>query len=136
MDLHALAREIESRWREMAGFSRMSRGGSDSNTCSALKALERLCEARGVDVRGGVRDLERWARGARGVLGDLERPRRVPGEIVCPYCSGGLRMLAGRGVVFCVNPGCRTPAGGRAIAQMDWMPETGTVGLVWAELGG
>jgi hypothetical protein len=136
MDLHALAREVEARWREMAGFSAAVRGGSDSNTCSALEALERLCEARGVDVRGGVADLERWMLGARVILGDLERPRRVPGEVICPFCGGGLRMLAGRGVVFCVNPGCRDASGGRPVAQMEWIADSGSVGLVWAELGG
>jgi hypothetical protein len=140
MDLHALAREIESRWREMAGFSALARGGSDANTRAALRALENLCEARGVEVRGGAGDLERWARGARGVLGDLERPRRVPREMVCPFCHvGALRMLAGRGIVFCVNPGCRTPTGERAVARMEWMAEAGAVELVWgggSELGG
>lgn len=137
MDLHALAREVEGRWREMAGFSGVARGGSDSNTCSALEALERLCEARGVDCRGGVADLERWARGARMVLGDLERPRRI-GGMACPFCAmgGSLRMIASRGAVICVNPVCRTEDGGKAMARMEWVADTGTVELVWSELAG
>lgn len=132
MDLHALAREIEGRWRAAAGFRVAVRGGSDANTRAALRALGNLCEARGVDVRGGVLDLERWVRGARMTLGDLERPRRVPGDVECPFCSGrSLRMLALRGIVMCVNPACRDADGRLPQAQMEYVAETDQIELVW-----
>lgn len=132
MELHALVREIEGRWRAAAGFTVVVRGGSDANTRVALRALGNLCEARGVDARGGAGDLERWARGARMVLGDLERPRRLGGDIVCPFCSGkSLRMLAIRGIVFCVSPLCRTPEGERPQAQMEYVAASDSVELVW-----
>jgi hypothetical protein len=132
MDLHALAREIECRWREMAGFPALARGGSDGNTRAALRALENLCEARGVDTRGGVTDLERWTRGARMTLGDLERPRRIAGDIACPFCSGRtLRMIASRGIVVCVNPNCRTSDGAHPQARMEYVAASDEVELVW-----
>lgn len=132
MDLHALAREIEKRWRTAAGFRALARGGSDANTRAALRALEALCEARGVDPRGGMLDLERWTRGARMTLGDLERPRRVPGDMECPCCSGRtLSMLALRGIVMCVNPACRDADGMPPQARMEYVALTDRVELVW-----
>jgi hypothetical protein len=133
LDLHALARDIEARWRAAAGFGALRRGGSDANTYRALRALERLCDARGVDWRGGARDLRGWERGARMALGDMEQPRRLPSEIACPYCGGkSLRALTGRGIVFCVNANCRTPDGGRPLGRMEYVTATEQIGLTWS----
>ncbi len=135
LDLHALVREIESGWRAAAGFGALARGGSEANTLGALAALERLCDARGVDWRGGARELERWARGARTVLGDLERPRRLADGGGCPFCRmRTLRIWMRDGIIRCVNPVCVTPSGGKATATFDYYD--GRIQLVWRDGGG
>lgn len=137
MDLHALAREIENAWRRAIQVPVRPRGGSDANTTAALRALGRLLPAvPDADVRGGMRELERWRRTAGMVLGDLERPRRLPvaaggREIDCPWCRmQTLRMLVNRGIVICVNPVCVTPAGEKATAALDYSTADG-IRITW-----
>jgi hypothetical protein len=108
MDLHALVRETERSWRKEAGIPLRGRGGSDGNTRQSLTMLVQFCDAvsEGAFTQG-MRDLSRWVRGARMVLGDLERPRRLPHEVTCRKCGGKtLRMWMMEGIVRCVTPGC------------------------------
>jgi hypothetical protein len=133
MDLHALTRRIEAEWRAAAGFTLRVRGGSDSNTYSSLEALERLAHARDVEAREGLRSLERWIKGARMLLGDAERPRRIPGAEKCPWCGvRSLRMWTGQGTVRCVNPSCATPSGEKATATFDYSAAAG-LRLTWQD---
>lgn len=140
MDLHALARKIEREWRAAAGATRLRRGGSDANTRAALLALPGLSHAAGVgeeSVARSLRDLARWVRQARVILGDLERPRRLPAppgeaEKECPWCHcRTLRMWPMRGIVCCVNPHCMID-GRRAVARLEYSAVAGMT-LVWQD---
>lgn len=108
MDLHALVREIERDWRISGGIPLRGRGGSDGNTRHSLAMLGQVCDTVSEsEFTRGMRELGRWARAARMILGDLERPRRLPHEITCLKCEGKtLRMWTMEGIVRCVRPGC------------------------------
>lgn len=105
MDLHALVREVERTWRTEAGIPLRGRGGSDANTRESLAMLAQICDAISeVTFTQGLRELTRWLRAAKMIMGDLERPRRL----ACVNCGGKtLLMHATTGTVQCVNPRCR-----------------------------
>lgn len=104
MDLHALVREVERTWRTEGGIPLRGRGGSDANTRESLAMLGQICDAVSeVTFAQGLRELARWTRAARVILGDLERPRLL----FCENCSGKtLLMHVTAGTVRCVNPRC------------------------------
>lgn len=140
LELHAWTRMREAEWRRSAGFAVRKRGGSDENTRRALSALCALSHS--VDdggVAGSLRELARWTRQARVVLGELELPRRLPrqegqAEPSCPYCrKRTLRMQALRGIVRCVDPSCRDSDGRRPVARMEWSTFTVQLELIWSD---
>lgn len=108
MDLHALVREIERTWRTETGIPLRGRGGSDRNTRESLTVLGQICDVVSeATFTQGMRELSRWTRAAGMILGDLERPRRLPQEMTCGKCGGKtLRMWMMEGIVRCVVPGC------------------------------
>lgn len=140
LELHAWVRAREAEWRLAANFAVRRRGGSDENT---LKALEALCAlAHSVDdgrVASSLRELARWNRNARVVLGEMELPKRLPRakgapEPSCPYCERkSLRMLALQGIVRCVNVECRDGNERRPVARMEWSGFTQQLELIWAD---
>lgn len=85
-----------------------------------------------------LRELERWRRSAAMVLGDMERPRRLPSppgepEVACPFCKARtLRMWALQGIVRCVNPNCSTPGRLKAVARLEYSAVAG-MSLVWQD---
>jgi hypothetical protein len=129
LDLHALARELEREWRAGAGLPVRERGGSDQNTRQALHVLVRLSST--VDNRilvQGMREMTRWLRCARMVLGDAERPRRIPGGESCPGCRmRTLRLWTTAGIVRCVNPACAKEG------RIEWNEREGGGVLIWNE---
>jgi hypothetical protein len=136
LDLHALVRRTEDEWRAGIRIPVRKRGGSDRNTAAGLKALERIASAvpEGMLVNS-LRELTRWTRSARMILGDLERPRRLPRaegekEMPCPYCEvRSLRIWMLDGIVRCNNPACAR------IAVVEYVTETGDVVLEWRRTG-
>lgn len=134
MDLHALAREIERTWRSEGRLRVKARGGSDANTRGALEALDALLlVVPGWLVADSMRQLAKWGLRAGVILGDLEQPRRLPGDVACPYCSmKTLRMWAGAGIVRCVNPSCTMEDGGKAVATPEWIDGEG-IRLTWQD---
>lgn len=132
LDLHALVRGIEAEWRVEIGIPVRPRGGSDANTREALRALERLAPAvTEATAISAARKLSRWTRTAQLILGDAERPRRLPevlgsGDAICPACARkSLRMWAMTGIVRCVSPGCC------AEAQVEYAEAEGRIMLIW-----
>lgn len=145
LELHALARYLESDLRSLAGMGWLARGGDDANTVFALRALLNLSEA----VQEGhlfepAHQLNGWCSRALVVLGERDLPQRLPrnvgqAEARCPYCGHHtLRFWSSRGEVRCVNPSCLDGDDRRPVARMDYSPviqgwvlawRDGTVGL-------
>lgn len=142
MELHAWVRMREAEWRALAKFPARKRGGSDENTRKALTELQRLAGiADDGSVLSSLRELSKWNRRVRMVLGELELPRRLPRHVgetepACPFCRmRTLRMWALQGIVRCVNPACKNPEGRKPVARMEWSEFTGQIELVWNDGG-
>lgn len=142
LDLHAWVRRKEAEWKQEASLPVRRRGGSDANTLAALKSLSGLSTiVSDASVLSSLRELSRWERHARVVLGELELPRRLPrsygaGEPACPFCHiRALRMHPLQGMVRCVNPECRDADGRRPVARMEWSGFTGQLELIWQDGG-
>jgi hypothetical protein len=140
LDLHQLAREAEAWLRLSQGLPLRERGGSAANTRRALEAVVRLSEkAEDITVRGHIRDLEKWIRGARTALGETEAPKRLPRsegqpEPRCPFCEQHtLRMQPLRGRIFCISPGCRDDQERKPYAILEYSPHVGDMVLVWQD---
>lgn len=135
MDLHALVREVERTWRTEAGIPLRGRGGSDGNTRESLVMLGQICDAVSeVTFTQGMRELSRWARGAKTILGDTERSRQLPIDKTCPFCQKkSLRALTVRGTVICVDPDCHAPDGSRPQARLEYVEATGQFELDWLQ---
>lgn len=142
LDLHAWTRRQEAEWKRKAGLPARIRGGSAGNTKIALRSLCDLSNSMDDgSVLGSLRELSRWTRRARIVLGELELPRRLPRsagnrEPACPFCHmRTLRMWALRGIVRCISPECRDSEGRRPVARMEWSGFTGQLELIWQDGG-
>ncbi len=140
MDLHALARQMETELRQEHGFPPRARGGSDPNTRAALDAVLKLAEA--ADdwlIRVYARELGRWSRKASIALGETEIPKRlprVPGapEPRCPFCENhSLRSLPLAGDIFCINPACTDENKKRPRARMEYSVHAGDWVMVWQD---
>ena len=131
LDLHALARKLESSLRYELNLPARNRGGSGENTIRALRAIPRLCE--GTDdyaVHLCTKELRKWSSRAEISLNLREMPQRLPRspgnpEPACPMCKNRtLRMwsqdLDGRGNIRCLNPACRDENGSRTSAQLEF----------------
>jgi len=127
LELHALARDTEKTFRMAAQLPVRQRGGSDANTRIALEACTRIAErvddGRIVDA---LRALTKWCNCAKMVLGELERPTRLPRapgsrEPRCPWCHKlTLRSWTQAGMVRCIDPECTDVQGRRPYARMEW----------------
>jgi len=126
-EMHARARDLEQTFRRRMNLPERTRGGAQGNTVFALEALSGLSES--VDdpiVADAVGWLERWSARALVVLGERDRPSRLPRqpgtpEPRCPYCERlTLRFWSSRGEVRCINPACATEDGRRPAALMEY----------------
>jgi hypothetical protein len=140
LDLHALARDMERIFRTAAHLPARPRGGTDANTRIALDACTRIAER--VDderVADATRSLDTWCNRAKMILGELERPTRLPRspgaqEPRCPWCKKlTLRSWTQAGVVRCINPDCKDDAGRRPYAKMEWSSFSNDWMLAWQD---
>lgn len=142
LDLHALARKLESGLRYELGLPQRKRGGSSGNTVRALEAIPRLCVSTDdFSVILCDKELHKWASRAETALGVKEMPRRLPRppgspEPPCPFCKNHtLRMhpydLDGKGHIRCVNPACRDGNGSRTTADLEFFH--GEMVLRWSD---
>lgn len=137
--LHALARKMEREIRAELDLDPRERGSSDANTREALKAMMAQCErADDFTVRLYTRELEKWWRGAKIALDEMEIPRRLPRspgkpEPVCPFCKNHtLRVKILENEIYCVNPSCPAKADGRnPRAYMDYSRVVGDWVVRW-----
>jgi hypothetical protein len=140
LDMHAKAREMEAWLRLSQGLPPRPRGGSDGNTCAALENIARLAEAaEDATVRDYIRDIEKWVRDARVVLGETERPKRLPRlagkpEPRCPFCENHtLRMWPLAGKIFCIKPDCKDEDERKPQARMEYSTHVNDWVLVWQD---
>lgn len=139
-DLHAEARDMESRLRIHAGQPIRDRGGSSNNTYKALEGV--LSVSWAVDdgyVQECRRWLEKWCGRARIALGELDEPRRLPRQPgqkdpSCPFCTERtLRFWALSGIVRCINPSCAMEDGRKPSARIEFSKIAADFVLVWAD---
>ena len=144
MDAHQIIRRVEASLRlAVTGKPGRARGGSDSSTRAALKAIEKLGEAVSPAARQlAARLLDR----ASTTIGQLpavdevprwEKIRPGPGGMPpkCPNCETySLRVAVASGVVVCVFPGCEDLDGRKPPqARMDISKLDGRPVLVWRD---
>lgn len=129
MEIHAGVRWHEDTLCLLAGLPARHRGGSDQNTVYALERLPILAGAgpdMSYQVGDTIRDVDRWLRQAREILGLADPTHRMPkapkhDEPACPYCH--LYTLRWRGErytdvkVWCANPTCRDNEGRKPVAR-------------------
>jgi hypothetical protein len=138
-DLHSLARRMEREIRADLDLPARVRGSSDANTCEALKAVMAQCErADDFTVRLYARELEKWWRGAKIALDEMEIPKRLPRnpgkpEPSCPWCKNHtLRVKILENEIYCINPACPAKADGRnPRACMDYSVVVGDWVVRW-----
>lgn len=154
-DAHEMIRRLEAAMRmAVAGHAGRARGGSDSNTLAALKAIQNLGAALPQEVRDtkgrlmwpcqelAARVVER----VTSVIGQLPAVDEVPkwtkirpgpGGLPprCPNCETySLRVALASGVVVCVFPDCEDLDGRRPPqARMDISKIDGRPVLVWRD---
>ena len=135
-----LARELEAWLRVSQQLPAKLRGSSDGNTRKALEGVIRLAEnADDLTVKRLTKDVDRWVRSARVVLGETELPKRLPrrpgqAEPKCPFCEHHtLRMRPLEGVVFCIFPDCRDDDDRKPSARMEFSAHAGDWVMVWQD---
>lgn len=142
--VHSGARDLEKDLRHARAIPPLlpPRGGSETNTIEALRAVSLLAVALPDDLLRRAADrVERWANAARRVrdLDELDKwvpVPQVPGSLppACPYCeSFSLRMSLGRSEVRCFKPGCLDMDGHQPVAKMEPGRLTGSGILVFRD---
>lgn len=113
MELHELARRLETELLAGVSDRERARGGSSGNTELALKAIVNLTEATPDDqVLEVLRLLDRWCTRAELTLGLIDGLAHLPArdgepEMRCPWCDYlTLRVKRVSATAHCVNPGC------------------------------
>jgi hypothetical protein len=123
--------------RDVTGRPGRRRGGSDANTAAALKAIENLGRAVGVDdADAAARCVQRWTRAIQQLpaVDEAEPWRRVPAA--CPYCGFSmLRVQARSGRIACLRGGgaCTDGDGRPPVGQLDVSQLTGDPLIRWAD---
>lgn len=113
MELHELARRLETELLTHVSDRDRERGGSSANTRVALDAVVNLAEATPDDqVLEALRQLDRWCTHAELALGLIDGLAHLPArqgepEMRCPWCDYlTLRVKRVTATAHCVNPRC------------------------------